>query len=324
MSFLEDKNKTTNEIDLSGAENVEFEKGMKEGQFSLGKPSVESSESLVLDLDKELETENDKKKNEPEKTSAPAGAPAMNLPKLKPGLGIVGGPPKITPAVDLKKKEQAESVKLPENGVGFGSSFSLLPVDEESILYVDFPAALRRILYTFVVGGVVLVGAWFGSNYYLDKYFVQANDMQQQIRALSLEKLKYQTTDADVRLRYQFYKTLQQLLTNHITWQHFFVLLEKYTAPEVHFTNFSVNIMNDINKIMFSSYASDLKSALKQYMVMKKYASEFCENVTISNLTLLKGKEGDVTADAGVSFNLTFDVKAELFNTSVINSLSKK
>jgi len=323
MSFLEDKSKKINDLDLSGADKVEFEKGVKEGQVNLGRPSSDSEEALVLDLDKELKNEKAKTPNaDIEKPAAPAATPAMNLPKVKPGLGIIGGAPKVS-SVPVSKEVEITS-KLPDSNTSFSSSFSLLPVDEESILYVDFPAALRRILYSFVAGGLVLVGLWFGANYYLNQYFVQANDLQQQVRALSLEKLKYQTTDVDVRLRYQFYKTLQQLLKNHITWQHFFSLLEKYTAPEVHFTNFSVNIMNDVNQIMFSSYASDLKSALKQYMVLKKYASEFCENVSISNLTLLKGTDENKELDSGVSFNLTFDVKAELFNTSVINSLSKK
>ncbi|MDP2160514.1 MAG: hypothetical protein Q8K02_08540, partial [Flavobacterium sp.] len=281
MSFLEDKNRKTNEIDLSKDANVEFEKFNVESQMQLGKPSgSDTDEFLVLDLDQELKKED---KKDDSTVTPDVSKPAINLPKMKPGLGVIGGGSKVpsTPSV-IENKDAEISAKLPDNGVnGFSSSFSLLPVDEDSILYVDFPEALRRILYSFVAGGILLLGLWFGANYYLDRYFVQANDLQQQIRALSLEKLKYQTTDVDVRLRYQFYKTLQQLLTNHITWQHFFALLEKYTAPEVHFTNFSVNIMNDINQIMFSSYASDLKSGLKQYMVLKKYASEFCENVTI-------------------------------------------
>lgn len=321
MSFLEDKNQKMN-LDLNKAESVEFENNMTANQTELGKPN-RGGDSGVLDLDAELKSDKPKVvEKTAELSSDKPATPSLGLPKVKPGLGVIGGSAK--PAPTPLPKDEVEPSELPASSGGFSSPFSLLPVDEESILYVDFPAALRRILYSFVIGGFILVGAWFGANYYLDKYFVQANDLQQQLRALSLEKLKYQTTDVDVRLRYQFYKTLQQLLTNHITWQHFFTMLEKYTAPEVHFTNFSVNIMNDLNQIMFTAYANDLKSALKQYMVLKKYASEFCENVGISSLTLLKSTESGEERDAGVSFNITFDVKAELFNIGVINSLSKK
>lgn len=322
MSFLEDKNQKMN-LDLNKAESVEFENNMAANQAELGRPDRNVDDSTVLDLDEELKSDVSKSGEKAESGSSEKSvSSSLNLPKVKPGLGVIGGSAKPTPTP--LPKDNGGISKLPEGGGGFSSSFSLLPVDEESILYVDFPAALRRILYAFVIGGFALLGAWFGANYYLDKYFVQANDLQQQLRALSLEKLKYQTTDADIRLRYQFYKTLQQLLTNHITWQHFFTMLEKYTAPEVHFTNFSVNIMNDLNQIMFSASANDLKSALKQYMVLKKYASEFCENVSISGLTLLKNTEENEDRDGGVSFNITFDVKGELFNLGVINSLSKK
>lgn len=320
MSFLEDKNQSMNTLDLKKTDGVEFEKATNDSQANFNKPVEKTNSSPISNLDAELKSA----KAQPEKNFSSAidsptiDVPAMSLPKVKPGLGVIGGSPKPSPGHLTKDVPLS---KLPASGDGLDSSFSLLPVDEESILYVDFPAALRRILYAFVISGFILFGAWFAANYYLNKYFVKANDLQQQIRSLSLEKLKYQTTDVDVRLRYQFYKTLQQLLSNHITWQHFFAMLEKYTAPEVHFTNFSVNIMNDLNQIMFTAYASDLKSALKQYMVLKNYASDFCENVSISGLTLLK--TGEEEKDGGVSFNLNFAVKAELFNVGIINSLKK-
>lgn len=320
MSFLEDKNKKLEKLNVSDSGSSES------SQSALGRPdSGEKSSGFVLDLDKELAKD---KKPLPvvEKASNQSSPTGASLPKVRPGVGMVseGGKVKGNEKASLLE-ESKSSAPAPTEAPSGGLSFSLLPVDEEQILYEDFPRALRRILYTFVIGGFVLVGTWFASGYFLEKYFVDANGLQQQIRTISLEKLKYQTTDADVRLRYQYYKTLQQLLQNHISWRYFFALLEKYTAPEVHFSNFSVNIMSEYNRVMFSAFAQDLKSALKQYMVLKKYASEFCNNVTMSNLTLLKSNNPNESAGGGgVSFNVTFEIKADLFNTSIINSLSKK
>ncbi|HOX97492.1 MAG TPA: hypothetical protein PL066_04055 [bacterium] len=322
MSFLEDKNKKLDNLNVTNSASTEF------SQSALGKPdSGEKSAGFVLDLDKELANDKESVSNV-EKPRASAISPTANLPKVRPGVGMVSEGGKISgteKATLLEENKNIDRTPVPSQTPSGGLSFSLLPVDEEQILYEDFPRALRRILYSFVIGGVVLVGAWFAAGYFLEKYFVEANGLQQQIRTITLEKLKYQTTDADVRLRYQYYKTLQQLLQNHISWRYFFALLEKYTAPEVYFSNFSVNIMSEYNRVMFSAFAQDLKSALKQYMVLKKYASEFCNNVTMSNLTLLKSNNPNEGAGGGgVSFNITFEIKADLFNTSIINSLSKK
>jgi hypothetical protein len=319
MSFLEDKNKKLDNLNLSGS--ISNERSQKD----LGRPdSGGKNEVFVLDLDKEL-SKQQKSEGGTEKKITPAiSSSATSLPKVRPGVGLVGEGGKVTSNEKASLLEESKNVApAPAEMQSGGLSFSLLPVDEEQILYEDFPQALRRILYTFVIGGFVLLGTWFAAGYFLEKYFVEANGLQQQIRTISLEKLKYQTTDADVRLRYQYYKTLQQLLQNHISWRYFFALLEKYTAPEVHFSNFSVNIMSEYNRVMFSAFAQDLKSSLKQYMVLKKYASEFCHNVSMSNLTLLKSNNPN-EAGGGVSFNVSFDIKADLFNISIINSLNKK
>lgn len=265
-----------------------------------------SQDANIVDIDAELSKEkakaNLKDGDNKENLSADEEKP------MQPGVGKVS---------DLKNRSGMAKAPKPEKPLtsrpeapesrGLGA-FSLLPLDEEAILYEDLPRAIRKLLYMLFAIGFVILGVWYFSTNFLTGYMQEANKLQADIRTVNAEKLKYQVTDADLRVNYQYYQLVKNLLYNHITWQKFFLFLETFTVPEVYYTNFSVNAVIDDN-ITFDVMAWDLESALKQYLVLQKYTQDYTEMVEWRDLQLVSNDEGDQQ----VRFSLSFKLKDKVF-----------
>lgn len=289
------------EVDSGDLEYEGENKVESRANSAAGFASITEKDSAVLDIDEELSIEKEKKekeKKEDNKSDIKKSAEPM-----RPGLGKVG----------VNKKSVATeipSTPKPTNAAQASGSFSLLPLDEEELLYQDLPRAIRKLFYTFLLGALLILGAWYGASNFLSSYAAEANVLQEELRSIGSERLRYKITDADLNFTFQYYSVVKSLLENHITWSRFFVLLEKYTVPEVYYTNFSVNAVTDTH-LSFQVVAYDLKSALKQYLVLKKYAEEFCTNVQMTNLNVsgLGSEDGDTT----VTYSLSFELVPNLF-----------
>lgn len=300
-----DKNKDiSSKLPQVDGDDLEYEgekKAETTGGAGVGFASVTEKESAVLDIDEELSIE--KKKKEKKKVEDKKVDIKKSVEPMRPGLGKVGANKKSVAT-------EIPSTPKPTNAAQASGSFSLLPLDEEELLYQDLPKAIRKLFYTFLLGALLILGAWYGSSNFLSSYAAKATVLQDELRSIGSERLRYKITDADLNFTYQYYSVVRSLLENHITWSRFFVLLEKYTVPEVYYTNFSVNAVTDTH-LSFQVVAYDLKSALKQYLVLKKYAEEFCTNVQMTNLNVsgLGSEEGDTT----VTYNLSFELVPNLF-----------
>ncbi len=265
-----------------------------------------SEDANIVDIDAELSKEK-AKAGIKDIDNKEALSPDEEKP-MQPGVGKVS---------DLKNRSGMAKAPKPEKPLtskpeapqsqGLGA-FSLLPLDEEAILYEDLPRAIRKLLYMLFAIAFVILGAWYFSTNFLTGYMQEANTLQSEIRTVNAEKLKYQVTDADLRVNYQYYQLVKNLLYNHITWQKFFLFLETFTVPEVYYTNFSVNAVIDDN-ITFDVMAWDLESALKQYLVLQKYTQDYTEMVEWRDLQLVSNDEGDQQ----VRFSLSFKLKDKVF-----------
>jgi hypothetical protein len=288
-----DKDVSTKLPQLAEGE-LEYEVEKKvETKMDVGASVAETKDSVILDIDEELSNEKEKKKVKAEEKIEP----------MRPGLGKVGTNKKSVAT-------EVPSTPKPANAAQASGSFSLLPLDEEELLYQDLPKAIRKLFYTFLTGALLILGSWYGLSSFLSTYALEANGLQDELRTIGSERLRYKITDADLNFTFQYYSVVKSLLENHVTWSKFFTLLEKYTVPEVYYTNFSVNAVTDTH-LSFQVIAYDLKSALKQYLVLKKYAEEFCTNVEMTNLNVsgLGSEEGDTT----VTYSLSFELVPNLF-----------
>lgn len=256
----------------------------------------------ILDLDAELQKEK-------AKAGISDDIPVENNNKspMRPGLGMVGDPNK---RAGVAKAPVPKQVKEDAGSMGGGlGAFSLLPLDEEGILYHDLPRAIRKLLYVLVAGAIIILGIWYFASDFLAKYMTEANLLQGDIRTVNAEQIRYQVTDADLRVNYQYYQLVKNLLYNHVTWSKFFAFLEQFTVPEVYYTNFSVNAVVD-DYIVFDAVALNLQSGLKQYLVLQKYATDYCDEVEMTGLNLVSGEDDN---EQSVTFNLRFKIKPSIF-----------
>ena len=322
MSLLND-NKTTKDLAEKIVKKEDLEVVMVDDSVVSQKNISPDKDGVnVLDLDAELTKEKAKagigddleKMKEKKEKLIIGGADSLEEKEevkipMQPGLGMVGDADKKAGMAKAPVPKGVQLEQSDEMGGGLGA-FSLLPVDEEGILYHDLPRAIRKLLYIFVGGAILILASWYFASDFLSTYMQEANILQTEIRSVNTEKIRYKVTDADLRVNYQYYQLVKNLLYNHVTWSKFFGFLEQFTVPEVYYTNFTVNAVID-DSIIFDAVATNLKSALKQYLVLKRYAGDYCDSVEMTSLTLVTGDEEN--NEQAVTFNLSFQVNENIF-----------
>jgi len=161
-----------------------------------------------------------------------------------------------------------------------------------------------------VITLLALVGAYLGLTWYQLKQTRENQIIRDQISALDLQisKAKEQSMAA-FALRDKLV-SIRELLNQHVYWTQFFSDLEKYTLPDVYYTNFS---MSGQDKLVISAMGKDYNSVAGQLSVFQQ-AKDFVKAVSINSAAATLDKSNNYN---GVSFNINLEFASGIFSKSI-------
>ena len=172
---------------------------------------------------------------------------------------------------------------------------------------VILPRTVRTSLISLLVGTMVslfiFTGIWWWTNNYLKESLGKVKAVQEEIKTVEKEIEPYLEVKQRIANIENKFGKAQRVLGGHIYWTNFFILLEKYTVPEVSFNGFSGNTSGSIH---LNAGTLSLPSVGRQMLALKE-ASDFVEKVEVSNI---------VMSDKGVTFGLELILKPNVFYLS--------
>lgn len=147
-------------------------------------------------------------------------------------------------------------------------------------------------------------------------YYIFRNEQaQQELTQLNRQIESYHTLQTTVTETNATLQAIQELLTQHIYWSNWLAFLEKYTLPNVYYTEFSGNSSGNMN---LSAVTNDYNAVTQQINAFRS-AGDVVEAVEVNTATRANATVTDTNTTSGdligtglVHFTLTVQVKPDL------------
>jgi len=190
-------------------------------------------------------------------------------------------------------------------------SVNLVP---EEIREKLIPKNRLAILFIIILAAIVFNGLiYIGLKIYFSEKEIEVKQVEQEISRVDTDISKYSGFQTELINLKDKAASVKKLLDRHVYWTKFLSYLEKYTIPEVYFTNMAADIGGVIN---LSAVGTDYESVARQYLVLKN-ASDFVNNLSITSVTTTSTSISPESILAG-----TAPAEAEVKITSVGFSIS--
>jgi Tfp pilus assembly protein PilN len=144
--------------------------------------------------------------------------------------------------------------------------------------------------------------------------FTEIQELKNDINQKEAELYRYRTQSAEVVKLQERYQVIEQLLADHIYWSKFFVLLEKYTLPNVYYTSFSVKSEPGA-RITLNARGRNVDAIAQQLKALQD-APDFADAVDINGFSMVSQSQRGVTRGQGseeVSFDITLTLNKDVF-----------
>lgn len=222
-------------------------------------------------------------------------------------------------------KAKAPTIKSLKVAADDSKSGKTKPAKEEKMMFLDvnlIPQELakhqeldfsKKALVFFGFGFLALLGvafAYLGLTWYQIIVARQIQTVKDDIILLDSQISQYKDDEISAQQLQQNLKIINELLNSHIYWTKFFSLLEKYTASDVYYTNFS---MAGQEKLVITAMGQDYTSAARQLLAFKQ-ATDFVKSVRIDSAAAVVDQSGKYN---GVTFNINLEFLPSVFSNPI-------
>ena len=164
------------------------------------------------------------------------------------------------------------------------------------------------VIFVFIFVFLVTL-AYIGSTWYQLTIDNQIRNLNLEISKVNKEIAVSEQGKGEILVLQKKLKSINDLLENHIFWTELFTLLEKYTVPEVYFTNFSADFEGNL---ILSANTSSYKNVARQ-LVAFQGADDLVKNVSITSASAQLVAITEEGVEKSVSFDVKIDLAPELF-----------
>jgi len=148
----------------------------------------------------------------------------------------------------------------------------------------------------FVVSLAYLGILWYRLSLSKDVQTIRTQVGQLEEEIVQYENYKKDAIEVQTRIGW-----VRQLLDKHIYWTEFLAKLEKYTIPEVYYSDLSADTGGSL---VLSAHGINFTSVAKQLLALRQ-AADFVEKVSITSASVQAGEGGQVVGvDFGINLTL--------------------
>ncbi|PIS42024.1 MAG: hypothetical protein COT24_05710 [Candidatus Kerfeldbacteria bacterium CG08_land_8_20_14_0_20_40_16] len=210
--------------------------------------------------------------------------------------------PQTTPT-PLERKENLGGKTVPREERMETLDVNLIP--DEILAGLQPKRKLRQLGLTIGIV-VILVGLSYGYMLYRQSNIQgKIEETIEKISSVEQKIAKYNDLKENISSLKKKIDSINQILDNHIYWSQFLTYLERYTLPDVYYTNLAGSTNG---KVTLTARAIDPKTLADQYIVFQN-AEDFIDSVVIESAVSEK-KEG---AEEVVNFSISLTIKPEIF-----------
>ncbi len=173
---------------------------------------------------------------------------------------------------------------------------------------IKTPKSLLMIILTFILVVSVLAS---GGLYLYKNYLTKQRESYSQALSEARDSFEKETIE-ELALFNKRTESAKEILNSHLVLSPVFILLGKVTIPQVQYTSFSHQNVDEDFVVEIQGIAKDYRSIALQANMFNNEEGHFFENVLFYNLT--KDKNGNI------AFSLKFNVNPALI--SYQNNLS--
>lgn len=242
-----------------------------------------------------------KKKEEPKKDIVTKAA--------APSAKSNGGKQSLNKAAKEGKSAPEPKEKQPKEELLSPLEVNLMPEELVAIPREEAKNKVWLLVFIIFISIFLITLFYIGLTWYELRINNQIKNIDLKINKIEKEIAEREQGKEEILALQRKLKAIEGLFENHIFWTDFFALLEKYTIPEVYFSNFSSDIEGSV---VLSATTDSYKNVARQLVALEA-ADDFAENVYITSASaqvLAVTEEGTQKA---VNFDVRIDLVKDLF-----------